>query len=238
MNNSLLWEEQAFAEDVSGINNEVGGCVWPPRSYSCSFCARDFRSAQALGGHMNVHRRDRAAARFIKQSSPIVLPHHQTDEVVPQKSRASNQYCTSFDDIPRLSPASRVSTFWYINPNPNPEFSDNTGLLVVSPSSHVADEIPADSIKIRQDKKSKANGAKIQDFLTKDLSIDEEVTSCKRRRLMEAKPPLSLFPKLISAVDRIFLPQSSEVSYKLRSGSFEELDLELRLGGAVHPYKI
>uniref|UniRef100_A0A803L5Z2 C2H2-type domain-containing protein n=2 Tax=Chenopodium quinoa TaxID=63459 RepID=A0A803L5Z2_CHEQI len=33
---------------------------WPPRSYTCTFCRREFRSAQALGGHMNVHRRDRA----------------------------------------------------------------------------------------------------------------------------------------------------------------------------------
>ncbi|KAG2713566.1 hypothetical protein I3760_04G182800 [Carya illinoinensis] len=29
--------------------------------YTCRFCNRQFRSAQALGGHMNVHRRDRAA---------------------------------------------------------------------------------------------------------------------------------------------------------------------------------
>lgn len=40
--------------------------AWPPRSYSCSFCNREFRSAQALGGHMNVHRRDRAK---LKQSN-------------------------------------------------------------------------------------------------------------------------------------------------------------------------
>ncbi|XP_020591504.1 probable transcriptional regulator RABBIT EARS [Phalaenopsis equestris] len=54
---NVSWEEQAFARDSSG---ELGGCVWPPRSYTCSFCRREFRSAQALGGHMNVHRRDRA----------------------------------------------------------------------------------------------------------------------------------------------------------------------------------
>ncbi|WMV43394.1 hypothetical protein MTR67_036779 [Solanum verrucosum] len=36
------------------------GTTWPPRSYTCTFCRREFRSAQALGGHMNVHRRDRA----------------------------------------------------------------------------------------------------------------------------------------------------------------------------------
>lgn len=56
------WEEQAFAEDAAAA---LGGCVWPPRSYSCSFCTREFRSAQALGGHMNVHRRERAR---LKQS--------------------------------------------------------------------------------------------------------------------------------------------------------------------------
>ncbi|KAG5588088.1 hypothetical protein H5410_048522 [Solanum commersonii] len=28
----------------------VGGFLWPPRSYTCSFCKREFKSAQALGG--------------------------------------------------------------------------------------------------------------------------------------------------------------------------------------------
>ncbi|PIA60463.1 hypothetical protein AQUCO_00300162v1 [Aquilegia coerulea] len=30
------------------------------RSYRCSFCKKGFSNAQALGGHMNIHRRDRA----------------------------------------------------------------------------------------------------------------------------------------------------------------------------------
>lgn len=46
---------------------------WPPRSYTCSFCKREFRSAQALGGHMNVHRKERAKLR---QSSPPREYHH------------------------------------------------------------------------------------------------------------------------------------------------------------------
>ncbi|GLU05424.1 hypothetical protein SLE2022_225260 [Rubroshorea leprosula] len=50
------WEVRAFAEDTGNIM----GTTWPPRSYTCAFCRREFRSAQALGGHMNVHRRDRA----------------------------------------------------------------------------------------------------------------------------------------------------------------------------------
>ncbi|KAL2509544.1 C2H2 and C2HC zinc fingers superfamily protein [Forsythia ovata] len=30
------------------------------RSYRCTFCKRGFSNAQALGGHMNIHRKDRA----------------------------------------------------------------------------------------------------------------------------------------------------------------------------------
>ncbi|KAM3292984.1 hypothetical protein ACQJBY_036534 [Aegilops geniculata] len=55
---SSSWEERAFARDAA-----ADLLVWPPRSYSCTFCQREFRSAQALGGHMNVHRRDRARLR-------------------------------------------------------------------------------------------------------------------------------------------------------------------------------
>nr|GLL30728.1 transcriptional regulator SUPERMAN-like [Ipomoea trifida] len=31
------------------------------RSYDCVYCKRGFNTAQALGGHMNIHRKDRAA---------------------------------------------------------------------------------------------------------------------------------------------------------------------------------
>ncbi|KAL5199592.1 hypothetical protein ABZP36_020795 [Zizania latifolia] len=44
--------------------------AWPPRSYPCGFCKREFRSAQALGGHMNVHRRDRARLRHAASPPP------------------------------------------------------------------------------------------------------------------------------------------------------------------------
>ncbi|KAF8096767.1 hypothetical protein N665_0301s0015 [Sinapis alba] len=52
------WEVKAFEQDTKG---NISGTTWPPRSYTCNFCRREFRSAQALGGHMNVHRRDRAS---------------------------------------------------------------------------------------------------------------------------------------------------------------------------------
>lgn len=66
------WEVRAFAEDTRNIM----GTTWPPRSYTCTFCRREFRSAQALGGHMNVHRRDRA--RLHQVHPPSTIPSHPT----------------------------------------------------------------------------------------------------------------------------------------------------------------
>ncbi|KAK8684677.1 hypothetical protein V6N13_040693 [Hibiscus sabdariffa] len=60
------------------------GFPWPPRSYTCSFCKREFRSAQALGGHMNVHRRERA--RLLRHSPPSFLnpnPNFSSSSSVP-----------------------------------------------------------------------------------------------------------------------------------------------------------
>ncbi|KAF6151315.1 hypothetical protein GIB67_040588 [Kingdonia uniflora] len=73
------WEVRAFAEDTSNAM----GTTWPPRSYTCTFCRREFRSAQALGGHMNVHRRDRAR---LCQSPPKTII---TDPTLPPTSSST-----------------------------------------------------------------------------------------------------------------------------------------------------
>jgi len=65
---------------AAGHNLSLAGCFpWPPpqrslssSSYTCGYCRREFRSAQALGGHMNVHRRDRARLR--QCCSPATYP--------------------------------------------------------------------------------------------------------------------------------------------------------------------
>ncbi|OEL32294.1 hypothetical protein BAE44_0006686 [Dichanthelium oligosanthes] len=65
-----------------GHNFSLGaGCFpWPLQrsasssSYTCGYCRREFRSAQALGGHMNVHRRDRARLRQCCPAYPSSLP--------------------------------------------------------------------------------------------------------------------------------------------------------------------
>lgn len=112
------WEEQAFAEDAAG---PLGGCIWPPRSYSCSFCRREFRSAQALGGHMNVHRRDRAR---LKQS-----PSSCNETQHPNHQNLHNPIQNSFTSLGFQHP-SQVCTLVY-NPNPN---SSDPGVMVSSAS--------------------------------------------------------------------------------------------------------
>ncbi|KAH6766762.1 hypothetical protein C2S52_017745 [Perilla frutescens var. hirtella] len=61
--------DQRLMESRDGTNlsferDRAFGFSWPQRNYKCSFCKKEFKSAQALGGHMNVHRRDRARMRF------------------------------------------------------------------------------------------------------------------------------------------------------------------------------
>ncbi|XP_038875029.1 transcriptional regulator TAC1-like [Benincasa hispida] len=55
----------------------VVGFPWASsRAYTCGFCKRKFQSAQALGGHMNVHRRDRAKLRRTPSLDSTTHDHH------------------------------------------------------------------------------------------------------------------------------------------------------------------
>ncbi|KAM1107346.1 hypothetical protein EV1_004075 [Malus domestica] len=47
------------ADHQPDANDDMG----TGRSYECLFCKRGFTTAQALGGHMNIHRKERAKTR-------------------------------------------------------------------------------------------------------------------------------------------------------------------------------
>ncbi|PKA58790.1 Transcriptional regulator TAC1 [Apostasia shenzhenica] len=49
------------AGDDAGASSEAG--TGGGRFYDCIFCKRGFSTAQALGGHMNIHRRERTKIR-------------------------------------------------------------------------------------------------------------------------------------------------------------------------------
>ncbi|OVA03061.1 zinc finger protein [Macleaya cordata] len=57
--------EETNKPDDDQVKDDVG----TGRSYyECVFCKRGFTTAQALGGHMNIHRRDRASR--VRQPAP------------------------------------------------------------------------------------------------------------------------------------------------------------------------
>uniref|UniRef100_A0A0A0LD93 C2H2-type domain-containing protein n=1 Tax=Cucumis sativus TaxID=3659 RepID=A0A0A0LD93_CUCSA len=61
-------------EDTDQINNEMGS----GRSYECVFCKRGFTTAQALGGHMNIHRKDRVKNKPNTPSKPEPFTNHSS----------------------------------------------------------------------------------------------------------------------------------------------------------------
>ncbi|KAH7517347.1 zinc finger protein 8 [Ziziphus jujuba] len=61
--------------DRSEQNEENHEHTGSGRSYECVFCKRGFTTAQALGGHMNIHRKDRAKTR---PYTPAAVSTHQS----------------------------------------------------------------------------------------------------------------------------------------------------------------
>lgn len=49
------------------------------RSYLCVFCKRGFTTAQALGGHMNIHRKDRAKPPSTNKPSTIIKQDQESN---------------------------------------------------------------------------------------------------------------------------------------------------------------
>lgn len=207
------WEEKAFADDAAGL---LGGCVWPPRSYSCNFCKREFRSAQALGGHMNVHRRDRARLKQLSnfqhldqrldphrnsQSFSIEkTPHKQIDIVTDPMFVSINQ--TIF------SPQSQFVSSFLVSNDENLTF-----------------------LGLRKDGKSRKSQCEIRkniEIASSSLDLDGQASVVhnmgasnrhKRRKLDISYPPS------INKSHKI-----DDEAPKADASTPEDLDLELRLG--------
>lgn len=201
------WEEQAFAEDTLG---PLGGCVWPPRSYSCSFCRREFRSAQALGGHMNVHRRDRAR---LKQSMPSDLPpeityQHNTSTInsIPLQqnhmssplkitsvggTRNSSTNTNSISQIPQFS--SQVCPIVY-NPNPKSDRLDPNQNLLTPPLCH-------DNIFHNNDIQNFPHHSSIS---STSVMLQEKSMKCSNDRSLNPPPQIYSWSKLGSSTDRYY----------------------------------
>lgn len=58
------------SEDAHNQANYSGHVI---RSYTCTFCKRGFSNAQALGGHMNIHRKDRAKLKEFSEGNQTLV---------------------------------------------------------------------------------------------------------------------------------------------------------------------
>ncbi|MED6195721.1 hypothetical protein PIB30_040657 [Stylosanthes scabra] len=92
------------------------------KSYDCIFCRRGFTNAQALGGHMNIHRKDRAKNKnhllHSSNSSNTSNNNHQEAEFMALKfssSSSSHTYSYSSFDSQR-----NYGDDMYFHPPPAP----------------------------------------------------------------------------------------------------------------------
>ncbi|PRQ34216.1 putative transcription factor C2H2 family [Rosa chinensis] len=58
-------------------DQQVTSQVAAAKSYECTFCKRGFSNAQALGGHMNIHRKDKAKLKQVSSSTNVVETKQQ-----------------------------------------------------------------------------------------------------------------------------------------------------------------
>jgi len=203
------WEEKAFAEDAA--RNILNGSMWPPRFYSCNFCKREFRSAQALGGHMNIHRRDRAR---LKQN---LSPQKNNDLI--NSSLGNHYFSAKVSSKPCSSPATTLIT---------------TRRRSLSPSRIISTIVNAREDKFLDCNDCVETSLSLGMFGQKSSTVlpcEEKGISCKRLKTNNISSLPSVFLKTCSNDHHRFLAfqQPSEIVLGVNHG-MEDLDLELRLG--------
>ncbi|XP_061368973.1 zinc finger protein 10-like [Gastrolobium bilobum] len=235
-NNNNSWEERAFAEDAARI---LGGCRWPPRSYTCHFCKREFKSAQALGGHMNVHRRDRAKLKqnLSQGNETLHHHHHHKNDCKSLFAQFSSENCSHLDCC--LNPysnlaAGTVTTSKLSSSRPSTmSTKENFYQPNMSPDSE-----PKGLINAREEL---YKGLGCKDYVEASLSVAQNLVFCQKLptdsrgdeaiRYKRTKTSISSLPLFLKPCsnDRHLNFQSAEFVLGLKPG-MEDLDLELRLG--------
>ncbi|URE10788.1 hypothetical protein MUK42_04205 [Musa troglodytarum] len=212
------WEEQAFARDSAG---DLGSCVWPPRSYSCSFCGREFRSAQALGGHMNVHRRDRAMLKH----SPSLDSCAPTGAACPDQRALVNPNPNSSSISTRV-PAAASRLEWKERDSISPSYSSSVVGENRKRSIFSAAPTSTESATLQLFSLPELNLHKRNSQRWKDEDDSDDHNRCSKRvRRTDSVHPFFVLPSSSGETQ----PLHPEV-LKHDHGPVEELDLELRLG--------
>ncbi|XP_061366943.1 transcriptional regulator SUPERMAN-like [Gastrolobium bilobum] len=198
-------------EDSFGFEEHSWGTSWPARNYACSFCKREFRSAQALGGHMNVHRRDRARLRSSLSSwvSECPKPNPSTNPNNPtllspssQSPLSDHEFLNNTHPSPLYSPCLTLSSS--SSPSPASTSGDKKPRLT---SSHQFPLLCPQSKEIIKMSKNTRSTFGVEEMSQGYVDEDEH---------------------------KVFKSNEQNITLELGIGLFkhqeEKIDLELRLG--------
>ncbi|KAL9230153.1 hypothetical protein vseg_005540 [Gypsophila vaccaria] len=205
-----------------------GGCIWPPRSYACSFCKRVFKSAQALGGHMNVHRRDRALLKQQVITTTINNNNNNNISKINNNDNSNNNNNSNSKSCLINSYCSKSSTNKSMIVGQNNQFH-----VRVPKKSYV-------SHKTLSNVSSNCSQSSRNNVIEKNFrgERDDRYLSYKRCRSNGGGGGVALLPSFVDGKiehcsniedDVVGVPRILGVK-GARSNSMDDLDLELRLG--------
>ncbi|KAJ7979916.1 transcriptional regulator TAC1-like [Quillaja saponaria] len=110
-------DKQGSLETSSDEENDQEDVSSSKRSYKCTFCKRGFTNAQALGGHMNIHRKDRAKNKqFTGNSSNPRKPNEDQS----MSSRYISPFPTEATKIYPVFEAQQRNYPMYFQPSSSP----------------------------------------------------------------------------------------------------------------------
>lgn len=75
--------------------------------YECVFCKRGFNNPQALGGHMNIHRKDRGKPANPRNNAPAVVSVHERPVIYVRGFYNNPYYANQAAHDPGMSGCSR-----------------------------------------------------------------------------------------------------------------------------------
>ncbi|KAI4322111.1 hypothetical protein L6164_021831 [Bauhinia variegata] len=96
-------DDQAAPEAGTDIEQGEGAAISQGRSYECTFCKRGFSNAQALGGHMNIHRKDKAKLKQSpNEAKPAAPAQDRSNLNWPRNASSTSGDRTNLVDIRQL----------------------------------------------------------------------------------------------------------------------------------------
>ncbi|PON43354.1 Zinc finger transcription factor [Parasponia andersonii] len=199
-------EENDHRSEGQVVNESRGA----KRSYECTYCKRGFTNAQALGGHMNIHRKDRAKAKQHSSASHIHSHHHHE---LAEIAVAASTFMTPFP--------SQSTAAWSMYQPPSSVAETHqrnyNNMYFHQPSTYGGTNFGNSSTYYGSDYYNHEFGSRSSSVTDHSLTMNEE--------LLGANLSLRMSSTSSSHLD----------DYEARRGSLmrhnsDEVDLELRLG--------